>query len=165
MKKFIYMLLSAALLTVALTGCKTTEENYRKAYEVAQAKKYDGLTEAEVSALKREEAMPKTVFKGDSIPLKGMYVKWVEGGKGDMAFRYNVIVASFRQRFNAGSAFSRMREGGYPDAVLLADRDERYYVAAVTTESLDSAVSVLRALEENSPVALREPYPYILQRP
>lgn len=165
MRKTVYIAAAAVAAALALAGCKTTEENYRKAYEVTQAKKYDGLTQQEVEALRREEAMPRTVFKGDSIPMKGMYVKWVDGGPGKRALRYNVVVASFRQQFNAGSALGRMRQGGYPDAVMLADRDQRYYVAAVTTASLDTAVAVMRALGEASPVALRDPYPYILQKP
>lgn len=165
MRTYAYLAATALLVAGILTSCKTTEENYRKAYEVTQAKRYEGLTENEVAALKREEATPQTVYKGDSIPMKWVYVKWVEGGAGNRALRYNVVVASFRQKFNAGSAFSRMRDGGYPDAVMLADRDDRYYVAAVTTTSLDTAVAVLHALEAASPVALRDPYPYILQKP
>lgn len=109
--------------------------------------------------------MPRTVYNGDSIPLKGMYVKHIEGGVDNKALRYNVIVASFRQQFNARSLMTRLRDNGYPDAVLLADKDGRYYIGTLTTASLDSAVSALHSLSESSPVALRTPYPYILQKP
>jgi len=117
--------------------------------------------------------MPKTVYKGDSIPLKGMYVRLVDGGMKEgangsakgVALQYNVVVGSFKQEFNARSVFDRMRNGGYKEAVLLADRDGRFYIGAVTTASLDSAVEVLRNLEASSPVALRSPFPYILKKP
>lgn len=154
-----------AIMATALPSCKTTEENYRNAYEVAKAKQTEGLSQEEIAGIRREEAMPKTVYNGDSIPLKGMYVKYIEGGVDNKAMRYNVIVASFRQQFNARSMMNRLRENGYPNAVILADKDERYYIGSTTTASLDSAVSAMRALSASSPVALRDPYPYILQRP
>ena len=108
----------AALAAIAFPSCKTTEENYRNAYEVAKAKQTEGLTADEIAGLQREEAMPRTVYNGDSIPLKGMYVKHIEGGVDNKALRYNVIVASFRQQFNARSLMTRLRDNGYPDAVL-----------------------------------------------
>lgn len=165
MRKLVYSVAAIAVSFAVLTGCKTTEENYQRAYEVAKAKKTEGLTQAEIAGLQREEAMPKTVFKGDSIPLKGMYVRRVDGGVNGVAMKYNVVVGSFKQDFNARSVFERMRNGGYADAVLLADRDGRYYIGAVTTASLDSAVEVLRRLDASSPVVLRSPFPYILQKP
>jgi len=153
------------VLPAMLGGCKTTEANYQSAYEKAMSKRTEGLTAEEIAGFRREEAMPKTVYKGDSIPLKGMYVKHVEGGVNNRALTYNVIVAAFKQRFNAGSVLTRMRDGGYDQAVLLQDRDGKYYIGAVTTASLDSAVVALHKLEQASPVVLREPYPYILKRP
>ena len=52
-----------------------------------------------------------------------------------------------------------------PDAVLLADKDGRYYIGTLTTASLDSAVSALHSLSESSPVALRTPKPNNLKTP
>ncbi|MDE5940602.1 MAG: hypothetical protein K2H14_00665 [Muribaculaceae bacterium] len=163
MKKLYLTMAAGVCLTAALQGCKTTEENYQRAYEIAKAKKTEGLTAEEVAGFKRETEMPKTVYKGDSIPLKVMYVSRVEGGENGRSARYNVIVASFRQRFNAMSAFGRLKEGGYPGAVLLADKDQRYYVGAVSTASLDSAVTVMGALKDSCPVAMQPSYPYILE--
>lgn len=158
--------LSLAIITAfSLASCKTTEENYRSAYETAKARQTEGLTTEEIAGLQREEAMPKTVYNGDSIPLKGLYVRHVEGGNSNKALRYNVIVASFRQQFNARSMMKRLRENGYPNAVLLSDKDERYYIGTLTTTSLDSAVTALRALPTDTQLHLRSPYPYILQRP
>lgn len=158
-------LISIPLLLSLLISCKTTEENYRSAYEVAKAKQTEGLTDREISAMQREEALPKVVYKGDSIPLKSVYVKWVEGGAEGSALRYNVVVNSFKQQFNARSLLTRLRDAGYATSLLLEDKTGRYYVAASTTASLDTALVTLRSLEQSSPVPLRSPYPYILQRP
>lgn len=103
------LLLSLSLLI----SCKTTEENYRSAYEVAKARQTEGLTDREIAAMQREESLPKVVYKGDSIPLKSVYVKWVEGGAGGTALRYNVVVNSFKQQFNARSVLMRLRDAGY----------------------------------------------------
>jgi hypothetical protein len=159
------MILMAAISVPMFQACKTSEENYRTAYEIAKAKKNEGLTQDEIAGFAREEAMPKTVYKGDSIPLKGMYVKWVEGGVDNSAKLFNVVVASFKLKFNATSVFKRMQENGYPNAVLLEDAFDTYYVGATTTASLDTAVSVLHTLQKASPITLRDPYPYILRKP
>ncbi len=165
-RKLLIPVVCSVVLSLGMTACKTTEENYQRAYDVAKAKKTEGLTAEEAAGFKREAEMPKTVYKGDSIPLKSVYVRYVEGG-GELkhAKVYNVVVASFRQRFNAMSVFNRLKAGGYPDAIVLADRDERYYIGAVTTSSLDTAVIVLETLRQKSPVALTSPYPYILKKP
>ena len=155
------LLLSLSLLI----SCKTTEENYRSAYEVTKARQTQGLTDREIAAMQREESLPKVVYKGDSIPLKSVYVKWVEGGAGGTALRYNVVINSFKQQFNARSVLTRLRDAGYATPLLLEDKTGRYYVAASTTASLDTALTTLRSLEQTSPVPLRPPYPYILQRP
>lgn len=146
------------------TGCKTTEANYSAAYEIAKQKKDAGLTDEELAGFRREEAMPKTVYKGDSIPLKGMYVKRVEGAQVHL---YTVVAASFKQLFNARSVMKRLQEAGgeWSEPVLLQDpRDQRYYVGAFTTASLDSAVTAMRHLEASSPVTLTSPNPFILRK-
>lgn len=165
MKKAIALICVASAMAVGISGCKTSEENYQQAYEIALAKKTEGLSEEEIAGILREESMPKTVYRGDSIPYKVMYTKWVEGGIDNSALRFSVIVASFKQQFNARSVYERLVAGGYPDAVVLADASDRYYIGAVTTNSLDSAVAVLNALPGSSPVALSAPYPYILDKP
>ena len=166
MKNSLTGLVASVLLIAAasaLSGCKTTEANYRQAYERALEKRNEGLTQEEIAAIAREEAIPRTLFRGDSIPLKGMYVKCVEGGVDGKALKYNVVVASCKQRFNASSVMKRLAAAGCSSPTLLADADERYFIAAQTTASLDSAVATMHSLQGNSPVALRPPFPYILQ--
>lgn len=143
------------------TGCKTTEANYSAAYEIARQKRDSGLTAEEAAALKREAEIAGTVYKGDSIPLKGMYVKRVEGAELQS---YTVVVASFKQLFNSQSVMKRLAAGGWEAQILLQDpREQVYYVGAVSTASLDSAVSVLHRLEKDAPVAMKAPCPFILR--
>lgn len=166
MRNLLYILALGAAMACALPSCKTSEENYRAAYEITKAKKTEGLTQEEIAGFAREEAIPKTLYRGDSIPLRAEYLVMKEGGADGKALRYNVIVASFKQIFNARSVYNRLREGGYSSAILLADRNSRYFIGATTTASLDSAVTLLRTFQADpsaSPVPMRSPYPYILQ--
>lgn len=161
------LFLSAAIavsLSLAFTACKTTEENYQRAYDIAKAKKTEGLTAEEIAGFNREAAMPKTVYNGDSIPLRPMYVKGVADANGAAARRYNVIVASFKQRFNAMSVFNRLKDGGYPGALILSDKDQRYYVGAFSTDTLPSAIATMQALSASSPLTITPGFPYILEK-
>ncbi|MDE6439010.1 MAG: hypothetical protein K2L62_05080 [Muribaculaceae bacterium] len=166
MKKTLYTIALGAALACALGSCKTSEENYRSAYEIAKAKSTEGLTQEEISGFAREEAVPRTVYKGDSIPLRTEYLTREDGGNDGRPMRYNVIAASFRQIFNARSLFTRIHDAGYPSAIILRDRNSHYYVSLMTTASLDSAVSLLRSLQDNpgkAPAPMRSPFPYIMQ--
>lgn len=157
------MLLALASM---LPSCKTSEDNYRKAYQAAVGKRNEAYTGEEVSLMAREEAIPRTLFRGDSIPMKGLHVNTVKlDPPVEVARRYNVVVASFKQQFNAKSVLSRLREAGYPDGRLLIDRDQNYYVAPVSTDSLAEAVDALRRFQSSSPVPVRSPFPYILRKP
>lgn len=166
MKKILYAAAVGVFALSTLQSCKTSEENYRAAYEITKAKQTEGLTQEEIAGFAREEAIPRTLYKGDSIPLKTEYLTRVEGGDDNRQLRYNVIVASFRQLFNARSLYTRLHDNGYPTAILLRDSQSRYYIGAETTASLDSALLTLRTLQDSpseAPVPIRAPYPYILQ--
>ena len=158
MKKILIPVIAALIGSVAFTGCKTTEANYAKAYQIAKEKRDAALTDEEITGMKREEAIPKTVYRGDSIPLRGMYVRHVEGAKPQ---QYTVVAATFKQLFNSRSVMSRLKDSGSWPAPL---RDKRYYVGAATYNSLDSAVAALHTLRAASPVALSSPCPFILSR-
>lgn len=159
--------LTLALLAVgAFSACKTSEENYKKAYEAAVERQNEGYTDQEIIDMAREEAIPRTVFNGDSIPLKGVYVNTVKlDPPVNAALRYNVVVATFKQKFNALSVLDRLRAAGFPDGRLLIDKDQTYYVAAHTTDTLADAVETFRQIERERPVAMKSPCPYILRRP
>ncbi|MDY3857929.1 MAG: SPOR domain-containing protein [Muribaculaceae bacterium] len=161
MRKLLYIV----LLALAVTACKTTEANYRAAYEKAKAKQSQGLTQEEIVGFAREEAMPKSVYHGDSIPLKRMYASTVrETDTTTAAARYSVALVSFSQRFNAGSAADRLRGLGYDGARILVDREKKYHVICGSSASLDTAVTLLRAVEARPPFAVNPPYPTIIEK-
>lgn len=164
-----HRLLSALLPLVALGllfSCRTTEANYRKAYETAVEKRNEAYTSDEVARINHEEAIPKTLYKGDSIPLRGRYVNTLKTDPPvTPAKKYSVVVASFKQKFNANSVATRLREQGYTDVRILVDRDNTYFVAATSFPTLGEAVASLETVRATTPVPMRSPFPYILQKP
>lgn len=160
------MFVAATAALAALTGCKTTEANYRTAYERTLAKQNEGYSDELLDDMRREEAIPRTLYKGDSIPLRAMYFNTVkEDSATRAALKYNVVTGIFAQRFNANSAVTRLRENGWPDALMLVNGDRKYIISAYTTQNLDSAVTVWRRMVSEPPYRLPSPFPYILQRP
>lgn len=166
MKKLLLIAVTIWAAGSAFLGCKTTEENYRRAYETATAKQNAAYTDDEVGRMAAEEAIPRTVYKGDSIPMRGMWVNTVRlDSLSTRARRYNVVAGRYRQKFTAMSMVERFRHNGYDGALLLIDKDQLFYVAPLSTDTLDRAVEVWQQLSASSPVALQSPFPYILKRP
>lgn len=157
------LLLAALIGASALTGCKTTEAAYANAYEIARQKKEATITDEERAGVAREEARQGITYKGEHVPLRSIYVRRFDGAP--RVEKYSVIMASFKQKFNANSVFNRLKQGGYPDAIILTDADDQYYVAALTTPDLDTAVAAMKAIAKATPVAPQKGCPYILQAP
>lgn len=163
--KHLLTLIAAALL-LGLCACRTTEANYRAAYEKTKEQQNAGLSREEIEGFAREENTHNVTRNGDTIPLRGVYVNTVvEGGIDKPALRYNVVLAYFTQRFNANSAIGRVRQAGLDRACLLIDRDKKYYVSAYNSNDLDSALTMLYQIKAHPPIGLRAPYPYILEKP
>lgn len=155
-----------AIAICLFVGCKTSEDNYRRAYETATERQNAAYTSDEVGLMAAEEAIPRSVYKGDSIPLRGLWVNTVKlGPTTQRARRYNVVIGRYRQKFTAMSMLDRFRENGYEDALLLTDKDQAFYIAPVSTDTLDIAVAAWKELSKSSPVPLQSPYPYIMKRP
>ncbi len=98
MKKIISIV--GILTALTFTACKTTEANYRAAYEIAKEKQLDGGDET-VSEGLRNELQPKPQKIGnDTLPVRMFPVGYTkDGGLESNAGlkRYNVAVARFRQ--------------------------------------------------------------------
>lgn len=167
MKRLYIILIALVAAGVCLFhSCKTNEENYRRAYETASQRQNAAYTSDEIELMAAEEAIPRTLYRGDSIPLKGMWVNTVKiDSTTQRARRYNVVIGRYRQKFTAMSLLDRVKSQGYPGAVLLIDKEQAFYVAPLTTDTLDRAVEAWRQIGANPPVMLHSPFPYILRRP
>lgn len=164
--RHIPLIMLAAL--ALLPACKTTEANYRAAYETTIAHQREKAGDTDTPALQPTGALtPRdvTVDGGITLPLATAWLSFIK--EADVAPRdsvrlYNVAVARFRQIFNARQMLSRLRASGYPGALILKTRDA-YFVATASTSSPDSALADLRHVEADSSISLREPYPFIIR--
>ncbi len=102
--------LTATLLTVS---CKTSESNYRQAYETAVAKNREASgVDSTIYARIRNSAQTSDLIAGsDTLPMRTEYVGYTENGGAsrEMLKRYNVVVGQFKQKFNAREMRARLQ--------------------------------------------------------
>lgn len=151
-------------LVVAVTGCKTTEANYRAAYEIAKEKQMDGGDSTVTAGLKNEQLPRMTVFSGVKLPIRTEPLNLTKDGGGDPStFKvYNVVAASFKQLFNANSFRDRLKQQGF-DSFLVHNRQRTYFVVALTTQSPAEAAEALERLKGLDGVVMKAPFPYVLR--
>lgn len=163
MKKLILII---ALVAVILPACKTTEANYRAAYEIAKQKEKAGI-DSTVYAKIRQEARPhQVVVGGDTIAMKAEYVTLVPDmdQNSDLFLQYNVVTGQFKQLFTAKDMRKRLINNGFADAIVIQTREPLYYVVAVSVATPAEAAEALKKVRESS-FPTRDPFPWILKRP
>lgn len=144
------LLIAAIILT--LSGCKTTEENYRKAYDLA--------TQGDKNA---QSDIPE--ISGEEVKVQwAEYVTFTDGCGADKADfkKHCVVVAQFKQVFNAKAMRNRLAEGKYPHAIVINDREKTYYVVAAAFDTRAEAENALENVSKDKDMSLKAPYPRLL---
>ena len=160
--KFIKFI-SVVFIFLMVVSCRTTEENYRGAYELA--KQSDEQQDSLTANLIANEQAPKIVNVGnETMKLRKEYVSLVvdEGATKDMMRQYNVVVGRFRQIFNARSMASRMLSLGY-NAYILVDRTPAYFVAVSSADSIEEVLQMYKSVESDTRVVYKAPFPWVLE--
>lgn len=169
MKKSLF--LAVLLAAVAAGGCKTSEANYRAAYERAVANR-DSRTalDSTIYGSQRHSLDTRVLTLGDStFDVRTQRVSVTEDGGGLREYLkpYNVVVGQFKQLFNAQSMRNRLAYSGYPRAFIVQTAEPYYYIV-LSSHDTDTeaahAISELRAVSD-FPVVMRSPLPYILFTP
>ena len=154
-------LIIIALIALLISGCKTTEANYRQAYERAIAARDSVETYGEAA---HRMDMRVVVIGNDSVCVKNERVRPIDGGGAPVdILAYNVVVGQFKQRFNAMSLRTRLVDAGYADAFVVETAEPYYYIILSTHGDVAAAARALRAIPAGFPVAMRSPLPFILQ--
>lgn len=164
------ILLNAILILAAATcvvGCKTSEANYRAAYEKAvAARSSDEDIDSTIYGEVRRQMTTQTVNMPDgrSVQVCSQFVRVTEGGGGipENLKQFNVVAGQFKQLFNAKSLRDRLTDLGYPGAFVVETAEPYYYVVAGSYPTLLSATDALEELRRKSPVAMKAPLPFIL---
>jgi hypothetical protein len=165
MKKLIYGVACAALLLTA--GCKTTEQDYKRAYDRTINSVDSTRTEFSETIYGRyRRAVRDEQLKvgNDTIDTRiaDVFVTKDGGGTNSDMKRYCVIAAEFKQLFNATSMKDRLIEQG-KKAFLVENPEPYYYVVAGSYAEVDSALLLIDDLNKQSIIKFKSPCPYILQ--
>ena len=156
-----------AMLLVAglVTGCHSSEQNYREAYEKAMERRQTGVSAETYAKIEAERQRYTHVINGDSVRMIYLNAN-VAIDSTDTARPFNVVVASFTQQINAKSYRDRLREecglkGSY---VLFGGPDKQYYVVAQGFDTQYEAADMLHDLDKKVCLKILEPLPWILRR-
>ncbi|MBR6640534.1 MAG: SPOR domain-containing protein [Muribaculaceae bacterium] len=160
----IRLFIVSAIALVLFAACKTNEANYRAAYEIAKQKSMDGVDAETYEKMQRESMPTKEVAGGDTLRMMraSVNVAKYEGNDDVLLKRYNVVVAQFKQIFNAKAMMRRLKNQGY-DAIVLQNPEPLYYVVAGSLDNKGEAVELIKKLTNDESIVLREPYPCILE--
>lgn len=152
------------LVLATLAACRTTEANYREAYEKTVAA-HDAVGEGhDYGAVRRPLAAQAVISGADTIPVVMERVSAVGNSNGESheVLAYNVVAGRFKQKFNAFSLCDRLIQAGYMDAFVVQDAEPHYYIVAGTFATAKDAQAALDRLKADAPVAMASPLPYIL---
>ena len=160
-------ILAILLLMLAVASCKTTEANYRTAYEKAVAGR-DSLTALDQTiygAHRRNMGSREIAVGDDTVEIKIQRVKITEGGGGinEWLRTYSVVVGQFKQAFNARSMRERLVDAGYPRAFVVETAEPYYYVLLSSYSTPAEAVEAIKSIPSDFPVATKSPLPFILK--
>lgn len=162
--------MTVVLCAVALlaTACKTSEANYRAAYEkTMEARRVEQSVDSTVYGEVRRQANTRSVEveQGVSTDVRVQHVRVTEGGGGinENLRRYGVVVGQFKQRFNAISLRDRLVDAGYPAAFVVETAEPYYYILLGSYSELPEAYAAMKSFEAKPAIVMKEPLPFILQ--
>ncbi|MCM1291533.1 MAG: hypothetical protein NC201_04920 [Prevotella sp.] len=150
--QYIYYLLAA--LIFLLPSCKPTENNYKKAYEAAKAKREKDASDPDIiipgGKLANDDSPKVESLDGVSYLIKYQPLKLIAGNAPLQQF--NVAIASYKMTANATSHWERIKKQ-FPDAVLVQNPNEIYFVCIGGYSEKTSAVNALKDYMEKYPDA------------
>lgn len=165
MRKFFVFTAAAAIAAGAVTSCKVSEKHYRQAYEraIAGDSARTDITGTIYGRQRLKVDVGYLVNGSDTLHTQRLSCSVApdQAATADSMHRYNVCVASFKQRFNANSLRQRLEQNGYRNAMVLQTREPFYYVIAYSTHDIDAAAATLQRLTSAPPFRLAQS-PFIL---
>lgn len=162
-----FLPLSLMALAMMAVGCKTTESNYRQAYETAVAKNRDssGVDSTIYAKIRNSARTSDLIVTGDTMPMRTEYIGYTEdgGASRETIGRYNVVVGQFKQVFNARQMRARLQSSGYDSAFIIHTREPLYYVCTQACATPEEAEKAFVRVKDDKSIVLRDPLPFILR--
>jgi hypothetical protein len=156
----------AVVTLLSLGSCKTTEQNYRNAYEIAKQAKYTDVDSITYDKIRKESIPTAIIANGDSIRSKTLFITASKDKNGNAygdVRRYNVVVGQFKQIFNARAMMSRLSNNGYTGSYIVETREPIYYVVSEGCDDLTTATNALQHVASDNSLMLSLPFPWILE--
>lgn len=163
--KHLFILLTFVCL---LASCKTSEANYRAAYDKAVAAREADDTEDTIYGGASRRLDQKFMISGnDTIPINVKMVTLVseKDAPTPVLNKFMVVAGQFKQKFNAMSLCKRLIDAGYDGAAVVQTSEPYYYVVASSYDKVSDADLAMNELKKKAPVAMKDPVPFILRDP
>lgn len=164
-------LLAIAALCALVAGCKTSEENYRAAYDKAIEGRAgrDSIENTVYGAGRHGMDMRLARYGADSADIKTQRVRVTDGGGGlrEWLRPYSVVAGQMKQLFNAQSLRERLADNGYPRAFVVETSEPYYYIVVESCTTEEEAVRAAAGLRRRAdfPVRMKSPLPFVLYNP
>lgn len=156
------------LLTMVVTSCRTTEENYRAAYDKAIVGRDSAIAfDNTIYGRHRRNIGVQTLAgaDGDTVEMRTLYVKLTEGGGGvkEWLRPYSVVVGQFKTSTNAISMRERLVDAGYSGAFVVENGEPYYFVLLSSFPTREEALAEIAAIKKSKfPFPMKDPLPYVL---
>lgn len=140
------LLILSVLTAAAFTACRTTEDNYRQAYErtVAAKAQQDTLDNAIYGHKRRNMTETKVRTAVGEVTIKTQFVRVADDcGINENLHRYNTVVGQFKQIFNAKSMRERLIDAGFPATIVVETAEPYYYIVIGSFNTIDEAADAM----------------------
>lgn len=162
MTKFLNILILIAV-AVAFWSCHSTEANYKDSYDKAVAASRTGEKGEQYIHDLENRKKGNYVVDGDSIRLLRHKFNVVDD-KNDVVKKYNVVVAEFKQKFNAVSYRDRLRNEGHSSYVVYIAAKKLYCVVAEGYDDISTAATFANNPEKYMKLKVMVPRAWVLVR-
>lgn len=162
------LMMTAAVAALTLTGCKTTETNYRQSYEAAVQKRNADEADAEsvtgtIHNKIMESSRPYVETEGgkSALYLEGNVWQAFNAERNPMK-RYSVVVGAMRQIFNAKSFCTRLEENGCK-AYVIQNGAKDYFVIAEGFDTFEEAADYVNHIDKRLKIKIPLKEPFIMR--
>lgn len=160
----------AAVVLGGFTACKTTEANYRAAYEATKASQAaansdDGLDDNTRRLLAKNSRNRQSIqiVGNDTIAVTTLFVNLDKNQAVDRLPQFSVVSNAFTQVFNARALCQRLQEAGFDHAYIFHTSAPDYYVAAAGSDDIADVPAILKKLELSGNPGSRAGFPAVIR--
>lgn len=160
----LYNILLLFAVAAVMYSCHSTEANYKESYDKAVAASRTGEKAEQYQQELARRTHKNVVVDGDSIRKVSYYFNIVDD-KPEVIKQYGVVVAEFKQKFNALSCRDRLRkEEGLQSYVVYIASKKLYCVIAQGYDDLSVAATFAKNPQKYMRMKLLVPIAWVIEQ-